>query len=154
MQTRIYVPTTTTGIRRLAVEGVLADLPIAGYAVTPALRQAHPGADEEDLEYAAFLDATSAAVIGGARSGGLGSTPARRVVLAADVDADAVVEAGDVGGGAGGSGAGSAVLIREPIARRQIVSLHVQAPSTVVAGADEYLWYDVTELDALVADLG
>ena len=82
---RVYLPATTTVLRKLVDEGTLPG-PHTVFAVTPQLRQFYElsdaEADEEELEYAALLGAARASLRlididpGAAR---------RRVVVAADV---------------------------------------------------------------------
>jgi uncharacterized protein DUF6912 len=133
VQTRIYVPLTAAALRGLSVSGVLEPAPLTGYAVTTDLRRANPGADDEELEYLAFTDATSA-----------DEAP---VVAAADVDADVVTDLLD------GGAATSAVRIARPVSRRQVASFHVADPDGTGSSPD-YSWYDATELDVVLAALG
>jgi len=49
---RAYVPLTSSSLASLVADGRLAG-PVKAHAVTPALRAELPGADEEELEYAA-----------------------------------------------------------------------------------------------------
>ena len=76
---RVYLPATTTVLRRLLDDGRLTG-PLTVFAVTPELRGFYDSgdADEEELEYAALLAAAR-----------------RRVVIAADLPDDAVVPLGD-----------------------------------------------------------
>lgn len=150
MQTRVYVPLSAASVRALSRTGGLAadrSAPLAAYAVTPALRQAHVGWDEEDLEYLAFADA--------ARSG-TASAGSPRLVVAADVEEGELVD--DVMGGSGSASSGdvvSSVLLTTPVPVRRIVSLHVEDLTGARPGPDEladFLWYDVTELES-VTDL-
>lgn len=79
---RIYLPTTTTGLRSLRDSGELGPAPLTGFAVTPGLRAWYVDDDDEELEYAAMSAAARASLrlidddITAAR---------RRVVVAADV---------------------------------------------------------------------
>ena len=87
---RVYVPLTVPGLLELQSRGRLSPAPMAAHAVTPALRRAWEGADDEELEYAALMAAAyDSLVLIGAR----GADP-RRIVVAADV-ADADVLLGD-----------------------------------------------------------
>jgi Family of unknown function (DUF6912) len=134
VQTRIYVPVTSTGLRRLGDGGSLEPPPFTAYAVTTDLRREHPTADDEELEYLACSDAV--------RSVGSAAT----VVAAADVDAEVVTDLLDPGAPV------SAVQVAGAVPRRQVASFHVADPSS--EGADgaltDYLWYDATELDVVV----
>jgi hypothetical protein len=87
---RVYLPATTTVLRRLVDEGRLSG-PHTAFAVTPQLRQFYAvsdaGADLEELEYAALLAAARASL----RLLDVDPlAPRRRVVLAADVPDDGV----------------------------------------------------------------
>ena len=61
--------------------------PQAGYAVTPALREAYASGDEEELEYAALTEAARASLRMLATDP---AAPSRRVVLAAELPAEEV----------------------------------------------------------------
>jgi hypothetical protein len=79
---RIYVPATSTALRRLLAEGALAGDPLTAFAVTPGLREWYLDDDPEALEYAAMGEAARASL----RL--LDADPLaarRRVVVAADV---------------------------------------------------------------------
>ena len=87
---RVYLPATTTVLRRLVEEGRLPG-PHTVFAVTPQLRQFYAlsdaDADLEELEYAALLAAARASL----RLLDVDPmAPRRRVVLAADVADEAV----------------------------------------------------------------
>ena len=132
VQNRVYVALNRTALRRLATAGRLEPAPFTAYAVTTDLRREHPNADDEELEYLAFIDAATEAATGG---------PAR-VVAAADVDADLLTDLLEPGAPV------SAVRVAAPVPRRQVASFHV---------ADEgagFAWYDATELDVVIDLLG
>ena len=92
--TRVYVPTTAEGLVRLVSEGVLGPTPLRAYAVTQELTAWWGDAgqhdaekpDDEELEYAAMLQAggASLAMLAFATMAD-DSPPARRIVIAADV---------------------------------------------------------------------
>src|SRR5579875_471932 len=79
---RIYLPTTTTGLRELLVTGAVGPAPLTGFAVTPALREWYLDDDAEALEYAAFSEAARGSL---RLLDADGSAARRRVVVAADV---------------------------------------------------------------------
>ncbi len=122
---RAYLPAVVADVRAIVESG---RLPVAGrivHAVSPALETATPRADLEEREHRAFLDAAEAAVT---LAGG-----ARRVVLAIDVP-EAEIR---------WTGVGSEGRLQGEVARRQVVSLHVDdAPGDP---ATELSWYDATE---------
>ena len=135
---RVYVPLGRAGLEELAGTGALAagpGAPRTAYAVTSRLERLAPGLDVEDLEYAAFSDAVTAAAE-------LRSAPVdRRVVASADADASWVAPR---------DGAPvSKVVLTAPLPLARVASFHID--DEVTAGleeeADELLWYDVTELD-------
>jgi hypothetical protein len=92
---RVYLPATTTVLRRLVDEGRLAG-PHTAFAVTPQLRAFYAvsdaEADGEELEYAALLAAARASL----RLLDVDPLAARRrAVIAADVPAEAVTPMDD-----------------------------------------------------------
>lgn len=129
---RVYLALTPADLDTLAGPTGAVSQPTA-YAVTAALRQAAPGADEEELEFAALNQAATAA---GARRGG---DLVRRVVGAADVDRAGIQDAGDPRERA-------RITLRAAVPRPAFVSLQVDE----IPGGDEgLLWYDITELDVV-----
>jgi hypothetical protein len=86
--TRVYVPSSWTGLRSLVTNDGIGPAPFLGHAVTEALRAAYPEGGEEELEYAA-MTAAARTSLGLVAEG----DPARRVVVA--VDAGTVLPAGD-----------------------------------------------------------
>jgi len=140
VQNRVYVALDRAALRRLATAGRLESAPFTAYAVTTDLRREHPNADDEELEYLAFIDAASDVASDAATDAGTGG-PAR-VVAAADVDADLLTDLLEPGAPV------SAVRVAAPVPRRQVASFHV---------ADEgagFAWYDATELDVVIDLLG
>jgi hypothetical protein len=85
---RIYVPATWPMLRSLVKNGVLDPIGGTAFSLTPRLREAYTSGDEEELEYAAMNEAARASLRLLAVEFGLGedSTPARRVVVSADLD--------------------------------------------------------------------
>ena len=136
--TRIYVPLNASRLRSLDKNRVLGEAPFLAHAVTEALRAATTGVGQDEWEYAALSDAvrSSAAL--------LTSGETRRIVAAADVESEVVGSAGP-----GTSIDESAVFISEPVALNRIASFHVDGNDS--SEDDELLWYDVTELPAILA---
>jgi CRP-like cAMP-binding protein len=136
--TRIYVPLNASRLRSLEKNRALGEAPFLAHAVTEALRAATIGVGQDEWEYAALSDAvrSSAAL--------LTSGESRRIVAAADVESDIVGSAGP-----GTSIDESAVFISEPVALNRIASFHVDGDNS--SEDDELLWYDVTELPAILA---
>ena len=81
MSVRVYVPVTSRVLATLVAEGRLSG-PLRAHAVTGALRDGWPEADEESWEYAALM----AAAADSAALWQAGDVP-RRYVVAADVPA-------------------------------------------------------------------
>nr|WP_145225954.1 hypothetical protein [Rudaeicoccus suwonensis] len=121
-------------MEELSASRSLSALPVAGFAVTPELRSAHPGEDDEGWEYLAMQDAAT-----GAAGRGL------RVVAAADLPDSSVGE------GASSDDPAEVTIIDE-VSLRRIASLHVLDPAGErdVDSDFELSWYDVTELDVVI----
>lgn len=147
---RIYIPATAADLR-----GPLE--PNHVHAVTPGLRAALPGEDEETLELVAFLAAADDSL---RLVAGRGAVP-RRVVVSADVAGDALTQPGD-------EAIETALVPSGPIPWSAVVSIHVDDPGAraeiaAAAGGDadaferagelDMLWFDVTERDAVARDL-
>lgn len=144
---RIYLPLTHDQLRALAADRRLV-APLEGYAAGAPGRvdaRISPAAAEEEAEYLAFVAASDHA---GALTAG-----ARRVIASADVAPGSVREssADQAGGGP------VAVLLGDDVPLRAVVSLHVDE-AVDEAGSDsvdpDLLWYDITELAAVLQDLG
>lgn len=140
---RVYVPATLATVAGLLDRGALPAGPAT--AVTDDLRAALPGADDEELELEALLDAAELSaelVLADA------SVARRRVVLAADVRADTV--------GLDPERGPAVVRLTAPIALSAVVSAHVDeagSESSVEAGDVEdldLLWYAAQELADLL----
>jgi hypothetical protein len=138
--TRIYIPLNASGLRKLDTDRALGGAPFLAHAVTEAVRDSAPTAGQDEWEYAALNDAAQSSV------SLLPSGESRRIVAAADVTpelvgpataADATVE--------------SAVSISDSVALNRIASFHVDADDA--SEDDDLLWYDVTELSAILAML-
>jgi hypothetical protein len=85
---RVYVPATWPMLRTFVKNGLLEPIGGTAFALTPKLRESYTGGDEEELEYAAMSEAARASLRLLSVEFGLGEegTPARRVVVAADLD--------------------------------------------------------------------
>lgn len=164
---RIYVGTTLDTLSALRHNGF--DAPVRAHAVTPALREWYVEGDLEELEYAAAADAARDSLRQLAQAAG---SARRRVVVAADVP-DSTVRSQTT---SLSDGERSVVQLAQPVTLDQVVSIHVdddlalddvadaaaalaaaeagdEDAQFVVDGADghELLWYDVTELDDVLA---
>jgi hypothetical protein len=85
---RVYIPATWPMLRKLVADGRFDPVGGTAFALTPRLREAYLAGDEEELEYAAMSEAARASLRLLAVEFGLGedSTPARRIVVSADLD--------------------------------------------------------------------
>lgn len=161
---RVYLPLTLPRLRAAVEAGEIGPPPLAGCAVTPALREWYVEGDSEELEYAALTAAARASL----RL--LAADPAaarRRVVVAADVADSAVQPAGSDR---------AAVLISAAVPLAAVAAVHVDdraAAATVGAAvralpaadasdedaeflldeteSHELQWYATSELSELVA---
>src|ERR1700735_4970939 len=59
---RVYLPTTLAALASALVAGQVGPAPVAGYAVTPALREWYSSGDLEELEYVAMAQAARASL--------------------------------------------------------------------------------------------
>lgn len=86
---RIYVPATWPMLARLVKNDRLDPIGGTAFALTPKLRESYTAGDDEELEYAAMNEAARASLRLLGVEFGLGEddVPARRVVVAADLDA-------------------------------------------------------------------
>lgn len=159
--TRVYLPATVNLLRQLHERGEITAA--TGHAITPGLREWYREGDEEELSYLAFTRAAQAAL---ELLHADPDAPRRRVVISAD--AVAVPEAG-VGS--------SQVRLTGVVPRAAVAAIHVDGMTAepdvaaavaavpaavagdvdaqlVVDGAEEHEleWYDVSELDQLVAE--
>jgi hypothetical protein len=85
---RVYIPATWPMLRKLVADGRFDPVGGTAFALTPRLREAYLAGDDEELEYAAMSEAARASLRLLAVEFGLGedSTPARRIVVSADLD--------------------------------------------------------------------
>lgn len=164
---RVYLPGTTSALRRLVETAECGPAPLTAYAVTPGLREWYVDDDVESLEYAAMLEAARSSL----RL--LAADPVaapRRVVIAAELPDAAVAVRDDLGVGV--------VRVSDPVSLRQVASVHVddddaepavRAATVVIAAADvgdpdasdvvddteafELAWYASQEIAALLGSL-
>lgn len=89
---RVYIPTTVAGLRSLLADEAIQPLSGTAFALTPALRESYVAGDEEELEYAAMLEAARASLrllsaeLADGGGGPDDDVAVRRAVVAADVD--------------------------------------------------------------------
>ncbi len=139
---RVYLPSTLPGLRALLETGALGAPPLPAYAVTGALREWYSEGDDEELEYAALTLAARASLRLLDRSLVLDpGTPARRVVIVAEVDA--VEAAADVDR--------AAVRVTDAVPLRLVLAVHVDDPAAetdVRAAAEQLVEADLGSEDA------
>jgi len=132
--TRVYVPSTLSGVNEIVASGGIGPGPVLAHAVTDALRVAYPDGTDEDWEYAALSAAAydSLALI-------TADQKARRVVVAVDTASVIPVEHGDL----------SLVEVHQVIPTAEIAAVLVDAedaePDVASAAA---LWVQAEHGDA------
>jgi hypothetical protein len=150
---RVFLPSTLPALAKVLPAGQLsladqatagpsqASASQAGYAVTPALREAYASGDEEELEYSALTEAARASLRLLAADP---AAPPRRVVLAAEIPAEQVrwdPRSGEPG----------RVLVTGAVPVRLVASAHVDQPEAVAdvrAAADALPAADAGDEDA------
>jgi hypothetical protein len=167
---RIYVPATWPMLQRMVKNSRLDPIGGTAFALTPKLRESYTTGDDEELEYAAMLEAARASLRLLGVEFGLGEegVPARRVVVAADLDDVALRPDLD----------DAAVRITGPVPVSAIAAVHVDTEeaeyavrqaAAAVDAADmgdldaefligeaedhELAWYDPSEI-AFLVELG
>jgi len=159
---RVYVPTTVTGLQKLLADEALQPLSGTAFALTPTLRESYTSGDDEELEYVALSEAARASLrLIAAELASDPEAPARRAVVAADVDDVTLRPDLDA----------AVVRVAGPIPMARLASVHldvedaveaVRAAAGVVDAADlgdedaeltvgdaedhELAWYGVQEL--------
>jgi hypothetical protein len=162
---RVYLPTTLADLGSALVAGQIGPAPLAGFAVTPALREWYATGDLEELEYAAMTQAARASL---RMLHADTKAPRRRVVLAAEL-ADRLISVRN------GIDKPGQVAVTLPVRLADVVSGHVDAMDAaadidaaaaalpaadagdgdakfIVDGAEghELLWYATQELIYLI----
>lgn len=110
---RVYLPLTLEGLAELERTGGCGPAPLRVHAVTPALREAWPDGEDDELEYAALTDAAQ-------RSLDLPTERPRRVVVALDVPSMDVPS-----GGEGDHDDLTAAALAHEVPRRWVAAVHV-----------------------------
>ena len=141
---RVYLPSTLPLLAQALADGELTVH--HAYAVTPALREWYADGDTEELEYAAMLSAARASL---RLLAGAPDSPARRVVLAAEVPDGSVAYEG--GYENLGETDRAEVRLRDPIPLKRVASAHVDDPDAapdILAAAKALGAADQGDLDA------
>ena len=141
---RVYIPATWPMLRKLVANGRLDPVGGTAFALTPKLRESYVAGDEEELEYAAMSEAARASLRLLSIEFGLGedSTPARRVVVAADLDDVSLRPDLDDG----------AVRIRGAVEVAAIAAVHVDAEDAEFAVRQAAGAVDAADLGDLDAE--
>jgi hypothetical protein len=170
---RVYLASTMPALEAALRAGRIGPAPLAGFAVTPALREWYASGDLEELEYAALTVAARASLrLLAAEQAGQTErageqAPPRRVALAVEVPDAQVSPVHDPGNPA-------AVLVSAAVPIARLASAHIDDPEAapdvraaigalpaadlgdhdakfIVDGAEgnELLWYAVQELPYL-----
>ncbi len=164
---RVFLPGTGPLLAQWVRAGRIG-LPLTVHAVTPALRTWYAEGDSEELEYAAMVEAAEASLRLLCDDQ---TAPRRRVVVAAEVEVAITLPSGE-------RGPRSQVLLPGPVPLANVVSVHLDAADAavdvaaavgavgaaddgdeqaqlIVDGAEghDLLWFDITELGAVVAEL-
>lgn len=137
---RVYLPATTAALRELVDEGELGPAPLTGFAVTAQLREWYRDSDEEELEYAALLEAARGSLR--LLDQQPGSLP-RRAVVVADVPDDQVELRPDLDR--------AVVRVTGPVPMRLVAAVHVDgadAEKAVAAAVAVVLEADLGSADA------
>jgi hypothetical protein len=89
---RVYLPSTLADLESVLVAGEIGPAPLAGFAVTPALREWYASGDLEELEYVAMMQAARASL---RLLHAQVKVPRRRVVLVAEMaESDVMIPSG------------------------------------------------------------
>jgi hypothetical protein len=140
---RVYIPATWPMLRKLVANGRLDPVGGTAFALTPRLRESYLSGDEEELEYAALSEAARASLRLLAVEFGIGEdTPARRVVVAADLD-DVTLRP-DLDDGA--------VRIRGSVELADIAAVHVDTADAEFAVRQAAAAVDAADLGDLDAE--
>jgi hypothetical protein len=119
---RVYVPTTVAGLRKLLADEALQPLSGTAFALTPGLREAYTVGDDEELEYVAMTEAARASLrLLAIDLAADPDTPARRAVVAADVDDVTLRPDLDA----------AVVRVKGPIPMRKLAAVHLDVEEAV-----------------------
>lgn len=135
---RVYLAVTPDQLRAAARTRALP-APLGGFAAGAQGRvdaRTVPTAATEEAEYVAFRAAAGEPVEGG-----------RRIVVSVDAPVEALQES-EVA-----AGEPAPVSTTEELSLRLVASVHIDEDDAQEGDEPDLLWYDVTELDTVVADL-
>jgi hypothetical protein len=137
---RVYLPATLPVLRELVSIGEIVGPPLTAFAVTPGLREWYRDEDQEELEYAATMEAARSSL---RALDDDPHAPRRRVVVALEVPESAVIVRDDRDRGV--------VEISPPIALDQVAAVHLddaEAEAVVARAAESVLPADLGDPEA------
>lgn len=138
---RVYLPATIGMLRTLLADGELFPRSGTAFALTPALRESYVSGSDEELEYAALLDAARASLRLLASANPEVKELPRRVVVSADVEHATLRPDLDH----------AVVRLAKALSLDEIAAIHVdtgEAESAVLAAADVVDAADLGDPDA------
>lgn len=140
---RVYVPATWPMLQRMVKNNRLDPMGGTAFALTPKLRESYTGGDEEELEYAAMAEAARASLrlLGVEFGMGEDDVPARRVVVAADVEATLRPDLDD-----------GAVRLAGPVPWTAIAAVHVDTEEAEYAVRQACAAVDAADMGDLDAE--
>ncbi|SDX74321.1 hypothetical protein SAMN05421504_103681 [Amycolatopsis xylanica] len=133
---RVYLPATIDMLRDLNTSGEFRARSGTGFALTPALRESYASGSDEELEYAALLDAARASLRLISATEKPEDLPPRRVVISADVDDATLRPDLDY----------AVVRLNGPVSLAQIAAIHVDASEAEPAVLDAARAIDAADL--------
>ncbi|HET9138124.1 DUF6912 family protein [Actinophytocola sp.] len=121
---RVYVPATIAMLRRLDEDGELVAVDNTAFALTPALREYYRTGDNDELEYAAMLEAARASLrLIAAELAQDVPAMSRRAVISADVDGATLRPDLDY----------AVVRLAGPVPLKVVAAVHVDTPEAETA---------------------
>ena len=139
---RVYIPATIAMLRKLSESGELSAVNGTAFAVTPAFRESYATGGDEELEYAAMLDAARASLrLLAAELADDPKAMPRRVVVSADVEDVRLRPDLDF----------AVVRLSAPVPMREVAAVHVdteEAQDAVRAASDVIDKADLGDPDA------
>ncbi|MFD8499485.1 DUF6912 family protein [Amycolatopsis sp. NPDC059657] len=133
---RVYLPATIDMLRDLNTSGEFRARSGTGFALTPALRESYASGSDEELEYAALLDAARASLRLISAAEKPEDLPPRRVVISADVEDATLRPDLDY----------AVVRLNGPIPLSQVAAIHVDASEAEPAVLDAARAIDAADL--------
>ncbi|RUP06301.1 MAG: hypothetical protein EKK34_05385 [Mycobacterium sp.] len=136
--TQVYIPATLAMLQHLVADGSLRPVGGTAFAVTPTLRESYAEGDDDELAEVALREAALASLRLLAVEPG-GELPARRAVVAADVDPDGLAFRPDLDD--------AVVRLSGPVPIDRVIAAYVDN-----AGAEQAVLAAIEVIDE--ADLG